>query len=558
MGLDMSDFALSPQQDAILRFLDDGIGSAVILARAGCGKTFTIKQMVRMISAKCLGDVYVGAFNRKIADEVKSDISRMGIDWKTCAVNTAHGFGLGAVRKKWPNVRIDDKKVFNIIDDIAERHGKISQSLGKGRAFNHVRECRSQIAQLVSYAKQRGVGVTESSLEDSCRQETWWRIIEHYGIDDLPDNLPDDFGVDGVISLATEVLNISYIQDSDVIDFDDMVLAPITHNMRMWQRDFVFIDEAQDTNPARRAIFAKMLKPGGRLFAVGDDRQAINGFAGADADALDQIIERFGARTFPLTTTYRCPQAVIAVAQKIVPDIVAHESAPLGTVSSIVFDGGDDVSWFIGNAGPRAGDAVLCRTTAPLVDTAYAMIRHGIGAYVEGRDIGAGIIALATRWSRIKTIEALIVRLEKYRDTEIEKWTAKGRDDKAAAISDRVETLLTVTEWCRKSGKTTIVELTEEIRGMFADAGNDMPAHAPESGRGIRAKKNVDTTKLVTLSTIHKSKGREWDRVFFLHRSKCPSPWARREWEVEQEHNLIYVGVTRAKRELIFVDDMNA
>jgi superfamily I DNA/RNA helicase len=57
-----------------------------------------------------------------------------------------------------------------------------------------------------------------------------------------------------------------------------------------------------------------------------------------------------------------------------------------------------------------------------------------------------------------------------------------------------------------------------------------------------------------SLSTIHKAKGREWDRVGFLDAHLIPGRWAKQPWELEQEHNLAYVGVTRAKQELVYLD----
>lgn len=527
---------LSEQQATILSFLRDKSGSGVVLARAGCGKTFTIKQMVKLIFENNLGDCYIGAFNRAIADEVGTDINKMNVPWKVCAVNTAHGFGLGAIRRAWPDVKIDDKKVANIVADIV-------RTTNDNHEKTVLQICGAQVRKLVSFAKQRGVGFTSAALENGRRDETWWRIVEHHGLDDMSDEVtPLD-----VIVCARKVLQASAAVDAGVIDFDDMVLVPVTRSLRIWPRKFVFIDEAQDTNPVRRALFAKMLAKGGRLFAVGDDRQAINGFAGADADALDMIISQFNATTLPLTVTYRCPKAIVALAQQIVPDIVAHETAPDGIVNYINFstEREDEPLWFTHETGPRVGDAVLCRTTAPLINTAYAMIRRGIGCFVEGRDIGTGIVALTKRWSRVKTIDALVDRLEAYVDAETQKWLAKDRADKAAAVADRVETLHAICAWCKDKGMTSIDALRAEIEAMFVDS-----AVGDSNGRKVK----VDTTKTITLSTIHKSKGREWNRVFFLHSAKCPSQWARREWEINQELNLIYVATTRAKRELVYVN----
>jgi hypothetical protein len=68
-----------------------------------------------------------------------------------------------------------------------------------------------------------------------------------------------------------------------------------------------------------------------------------------------------------------------------------------------------------------------------------------------------------------------------------------------------------------------------------------------------------DTSKEgIILSTIHKSKGLEADRVFIIHPEKMPSKFARQEWELEQESNLRYVAYTRAKSVLGIVRDFDA
>ena len=59
----------------------------------------------------------------------------------------------------------------------------------------------------------------------------------------------------------------------------------------------------------------------------------------------------------------------------------------------------------------------------------------------------------------------------------------------------------------------------------------------------------------VLLSSIHKAKGLEADRVFLIEPegAPVPHPMAKQDWEIEQEWNLRYVAITRAKKELIYV-----
>jgi superfamily I DNA/RNA helicase len=59
----------------------------------------------------------------------------------------------------------------------------------------------------------------------------------------------------------------------------------------------------------------------------------------------------------------------------------------------------------------------------------------------------------------------------------------------------------------------------------------------------------------VILSTAHKSKGLEANRVLILLPHKLPLVWPQQKpWQLEQENNLKYVAITRARKELIFVD----
>ena len=176
---------------------------------------------------------------------------------------------------------------------------------------------------------------------------------------------------------------------------------------------------------------------------------------------------------------------------------------------------------------------ILCRNTAPLISTAFNMIRDGIGCRVEGREIGQGLIVLARKW-KIKSLNVLVGRLESYKEREVAKWTARGKEERAAATEDKVDTLLVLIERLQSDGKTQIDDLVEFIESLF---GNTKPGDKPD---------------VLILSTIHKAKGREWDRVFLLGRNAyMPSKWARKDWQKEQEANLCYVAVTRAKKELV-------
>lgn len=90
----------------------------------------------------------------------------------------------------------------------------------------------------------------------------------------------------------------------------------------------------------------------------------------------------------------------------------------------------------------------------------------------------------------------------------------------------------------RQLGKRDVADLRTIVSEMFADDVAD---------------------RFVILSSVHKAKGMEWDRVFLLgRRGFMPAKFAKLNWQKVQEDNLIYVAVTRAKRELIEVINVTA
>lgn len=511
----------SAQQEAAFEFVRTGEGSAILVAVAGAGKTTTLVQICKIIS-QMMGSwgrpqtARFLAFNKPVADEIGGKLKSAGVGPHITS-STFHSAGFQAWRKVAPNVKVEQRS--------GEKVNGIMDKLEVPAEF------QGFVRQLVSMAKQRAVGVLEPSREDS----TWYSIVQHFDLDEKLSESAKGSGLDletlvkQGISWARKVLVQSVKMDMELIDFDDMIYAPLIHNANMFQTDWVLVDEAQDTNPARRALAKKMLKPGGRLIAVGDPHQGIYGFTGADNDAMEIIKREFDATTLLLTVTYRCPKAVVSLARTWVSHIEAHETAPEGIVRTVM-DADFRKEW----TGLVSGDSVLCRNTKPLVETAFALIRQQIPCHVEGKDIGAGLMQLVRKWKTATTIGALRERLEDHLQKEVQRLLAKGQEDKAERLTDRVETLFVLMETLSDDDSTT--SLQEIVNRLFADT------KAGEKPRGV------------TLSTVHKSKGREWHRVYLLGRNAyMPSKFARQAWQMEQEKNLMYVAVTRAKSELVEV-----
>lgn len=418
--------------------------------------------------------------------------------------------GFNLLRFVFKGARVDDDKVRDII-----------------RAQNDAvfAECAGAIRDLVHLAKLEGFGFFDDAQVGDAG--AWYRMAEHYGVN----GFDDTSAMDDVVAAAQQVYRLSLAQ-TDVVDYDDMVLFPLVKNLRVrFGKDLIFVDEAQDTSRARRALVTKFLKRNGRLVIVGDDRQAIMGFAGASADALDEWVRAVRAEVLPLNVTWRCPRAVVREAQRFVPDITAAEGALEGSVTAAT-ELPDDLT---------AQDAILCRNTAPLVAAAYGLIRAGVACRVEGHEIGSGLLRMVDRWKSVKTVSAFLTKLEDYRAREVQKAAAKGKEARVTEIEDRCDTLVVVCAAVQARGLTSLDDVRAFIRDLFAD---DVTAGDQKSGR----------PPMLVLCTYHRSKGREWPRVMLLeHNARCPSPWAKQEWEKLQEDNLAYVAITRAQRDLVYV-----
>jgi DNA helicase-2/ATP-dependent DNA helicase PcrA len=504
---------LSDQQAEVIRWVLDDTGSLELRARAGCGKTFTLMKVVKAIAEFKLGDCAIMAYNKKIADEIKVKLDDAGYDWRIAQAGTVHSFGFQAWRKVCPSVQIDDKKIKNIIRDESVRFPEAMILKVAGDA----------IAKMVSLAKQRAFG----HLVDIADTAEWMDIFNHFGIEN---DVTEDVDVAEIVSACKQIYRISMNTCSEVIDFDDMILAPLIFRARFWPKDWILVDESQDTNPARRALALAMLKPKtGRMIFVGDPAQAIYGFTGADSDSMNQLSKATSAKMLPLNVTRRCPKAVVEQAKRLVPDFTAHEDAPEGIVRSIQYAE-------IEAEKLNKSDAILCRNTAPLVKTAYSLISKGIACKVEGREIGSGLIKLARRW-KIKTLDKLLTKLEDYQARQTAKFMSRDQEDRVQGLVDQVECLRIVIGRCQAQNKHSIEDLVTDIESMF---GNTPEGQQPS---------------VLTLSTGHKSKGREFKRVYLLDMSKyCPSPYAKKPWQQEQEANLEYVMITRAMSELIYVN----
>lgn len=506
----------SQEQLNIIDWVVDGIGNAMIEAVAGSGKTSILKGA----GAKMRGTKIYCAYNKSIAEEIREAIGHMPY----VTVSTFHAIGLGdwsrhIKKTTGKTVKIDEK-------------GKRRLILEK---LDVPWNLRNAVWALASIAKQNGVDVLwDSRNGDDFAHDQWFELCGYYSIlEDVEEVVAeaDEKKMEfHIVQLAIRCVNMAR-QMPDVVDFDDMIWLPLVENVTIRQYDWVLGDEFQDVNPIRREYARRLMAPGGRALFVADPFQNIYGFTGSGTDAVERTIEDFECKIFPLTSTFRCCKAATTLAQTFVPHITAHAKNAEGKVEYVDYDDFVDRLIYGREGAPQPGDAILCRNTRPLVSLAMKMIRKGIGCHVEGRDIGANIMTLIKKWKKFISISDLETRIRAWGEKQAKKFVKNDQMYKIEGMWDKVETALALLHGCN-----TLQDVERKIERMFS---------------------NVDSTgakRLITLSTVHKAKGREWDHVFILGWNRyMPSKWAKQQWELDTERNLQYVAVTRAKQRLTLV-----
>jgi DNA helicase-2/ATP-dependent DNA helicase PcrA len=484
-------------------FIETGTGNAIIEAVAGSGKTTTGVEMVKRIRPG-LSHIYL-AFNKPIATE----LSNRGVNGRTF-----HSLCFAPVTRAKGTRNVESNKLRILIDDAVSNSENVAIPEGHKLPTLSKRDAQlygNFIVRLVGLARNSGVGCLCQNLP-----EVWQGLIDYHDLE-----LDNDAATpERAIQLA--MLLLEWSNNSTLVDFDDLLYYAVKDGITLPKFDFVFVDEAQDTNSIQRAILRKLLKPTSRFIAVGDPAQAIYGFRGADSNSMAMIADEFGCTELPLTVTYRCPTSVVEFARQWVSHI---EAAP-GAAEGSVVDIGDGWKHEYFNET----DLIVCRTSRPLIAMAYSFLRARIPAKVMGKEIGEGLKSLIRKMNA-KGIDGLVDKLEAYTEREYEKALGKGQEAKAEAIRDKTDSILVLIEGMEENDRT-IPALLRAIDELF------------DSNRGG-----------VTLATIHKSKGLEADRVFWLNASQCPAQWAKQDWQKQQERNLCYVAATRARKALVLIEE---
>jgi len=285
------------------------------------------------------------------------------------------------------------------------------------------------------------------------------------------------------------------------IDFDDQVYMSVLFGGNFPEYPLVLIDEAQDLSPINHAMLERFVQKGARLIAVGDPWQSIYAFRGAVQEGMNDIKRNFNCTVADLSVSFRCPSEIVKAAQWRNAKLTwSKEGGQVARLNNLHVDDLPDDA------------VVICRNNAPLFSLALRLLASKRGVTVTGTDIGSKIINIMNKLGPDTMKQEQVV-------DKIEEWRA----DKLAVQSTTANDTADCMRVFACFGKT-LSEATGYAEFLFQQRG------------------------AITLTTGHKAKGLEWEKVYHLDRHLI------REDKEEQEKNLSYVITTRSKDRLYQVD----
>lgn len=443
--------------------------SMCIQAVAGSGKTTTLVELAKVLPPSL--SILALAFNKSIAEELSR---RLPSHIQCSTLNSlGHRAIASRLRKK---LKLDTGKLLRL----AEKSYPVKN--------------------LVEKAKSQGLGLP--FLEDT--QENWESLSVQFGIPVTPEE----------IDQARRVLRESNAEATKgTIDFNDQLYIPAVHKWKLDSFDVVLLDEAQDLSPLQHLLVSSALGVSGKVIICGDKHQAIYAWRGAHSNSMELLSQKYAAKEYSLTTSFRCAKKITEEARKIVPSIHSVPEAETGNVEKLD-------SWKLPDLYKGGGKSlvVLCRNNSPLIRLGFKLIKSNQPARFANKDYFRGLQTVGR-----KLEEPLSAGVHSWKEGELQR--AKNSSQKSL-IEDRAETLSIIIE---NTGCVTKAQLIDALE------------HLTRNEDGI------------TLSTIHGAKGLEWTKVFFLDPHLIPSKYAEQEWELEQERNLTYIGITRAKEYLTYI-----
>ncbi|MHB1472691.1 MAG: ATP-dependent DNA helicase UvrD2 [Dermatophilaceae bacterium] len=362
-----------------------------------------------------------------------------------------------------------------------------------------------------------------------------------------------------------------------VIDFEDVLLLTvgilaerddIARVVRAQYRHFV-VDEYQDVNALQQRLLELWLGERDDVCVVGDAAQTIYSFTGASPRHLLEFPRRYPtSQVVQLVRNYRSTPQIVALANLVVraahTQRAAHgqggtssadalqlrsqgQDGPAPTLTAYSDDPSEatgvakSIKDLVTRGTPTSQIAVLFRTNAQSEAHESALADADVAYLVRGGE----------RFFARKEVRGAILLMR----------GAARADDGAKPLGELVRDVIAGAGWTQRAptagGATR--ERWESLQALVGLA-DDFVSGSPQARLTDivselderAAAQHAPTVEGVTLASLHAAKGLEWDCVFVVGCSDglIPISMADGLEAIEEERRLLYVGLTRARREL--------
>lgn len=539
------------QQDILDFFLNNPQSNMLVNALAGSGKSTTACMLSEHSKTS---DLYI-AFNASVVEEFKKKIKNP----KT-KVMTMHSLaysimlynveqeskdsgekpkGFGSQRSK-RTVSLDNFKPHKILDEeITKRYGRYIEFAKrvflKDNYVNLYNLCRLTLTDM-------------SSNKDVSRLIDDHVLFLYYG--DEGYSAPDISEITSTLKIL-DTKSRQQFETQGVIDFTDMLW--ITFNKLKydnWEVPYwalytnIYCDEVQDFSNIQLNFLKFIKRTKGRYVFIGDFHQAIYNFAGANAQAFNQIPKMFApVETFDLPICYRCAKSHLSrVNREYGIPILPCDDAPMGFVKTI---DKNKISEYA-----KAGDMVISRKNKWIAEVVLDLARNGTPIFIEDKEMVAAIKRqiLSSKCTSVGTLKKFLQKVISNYNKKLFEIVSKN----AREGGHEEEHLEAVAEANSKIDNTSF--LLEILEGYLENhASSDSVSKF--SNFIDKLLNTTPSPNCVRLCSIHKAKGLEATNVFVLNEAKINYDFRNSKEQNIQEKNLSYIATTRAKEGLYLVKE---